>query len=359
MFKKSMSILSILLTITLIVSGCGGKSGNGNDQAGEKRELVVVNWKDYGSDNPELMKSFEEKCNCKIVHEYMASEEELLTRLRTGGVGKIDVVLPNSSILPVAIEEGLLEKIDVDKIENYQYVNPKFKNLPENSKDGDVYAIPWVWGSTSIAYNPELVTEEIDSIQVFWDEKYKGQIAIRDDFNDAVMIAAIALNDDPNNPSDLNKIKEKLLEQKPLNRTYWKTGDEFSKLFANKQIAIGLAWSGQSASMKKEGVPLKYVIPKEGAIGWVDNWAIVKDAPHKDLALEFINYMIGKEFQTNWVNSGGPAPVNTQVVDALDPDFVQEMGLDEESISKLFFISYHPEEVKKAWNELWHEVKAN
>ncbi|WP_019120967.1 ABC transporter substrate-binding protein [Brevibacillus massiliensis] len=357
-------LLSVLLASFLVVSGCGsngqgtpdtsgGQGGNGGEQT-----LVVVNWKDYGSDDPEMIKAFEESCSCKVVHEYMASEEELLTRLKTGGVGKLDVILPNASILPVAIQEGLLEPIDVDKLENYQYINKTFKNIPENEKDGQVYAVPWVWGSTSIAYNSNVIKDEIDSINVLWDEKYKGQIAFRDDFNDAVMIAAIAANQDPNNPSDMEAVKQKLLEQKPLNRTYWKTGDEFSKLFANNQISIGVAWSGNTAAMKQAGQPIKYVIPKEGAIGWVDNWAIVKDSPHKDLAMKFIDFMIGKDFQTKWVNKGGPAPVNTQVVDNLDPAFVQEMGLDEEAISKLFFISYHTEDEKKAWNELWHEVKA-
>jgi spermidine/putrescine transport system substrate-binding protein len=356
--KKHRGIISLLLTAFLAVSGCSSAGQKDQGEQEGKQTLVVVNWKDYGSDDPELLKGFEESCNCKVVHEYMASEEELLTRVKTGGVGKLDVILPNASILPVAIQEGLLEEIDVTKLENYQYINDTFKNIPENSKDGKVYAIPWVWGSTSIAYNTDLIKEEIDSVNVLWDEKYKGQIAFRDDFNDAVMLAAIATNQDPAKPADLAAIKQKLIEQKPLNRTYWKTGDEFSKLFANKQIAVGVMWSGQAAKMKKEGQPIKYVIPKEGAIGWVDNWAIVKNSPNKELAMKFIDYMIGKKFQTDWVNKGGPAPVNTQVVDKLDPAFVQELGLDQETISKLFFISYHTEEEKKAWNELWHEVKA-
>lgn len=359
-WKMKVTMVSLVVTLMLLaLGGCGLKgSSSGTDAGSEKTTLVVVNWKDYGSDNPEMIKAFEEANNCQVIHEYMASEEELLTKLRTGGVGKLDVILPNSSILPVAIGEGLLEEINPADLENYQSVMDKFKNLPENSKDGKLYAVPWVWGSTSIAYNTDLIKENIDSINVLWDKKYQGMIAFRDDFNDAVMAAAIALGQDPNNPSDLEAIKAKLLEQKPLNRTYWKTGDEWSKLFANQQIAVGMMWSGQAAAMKLEGQPLKYVIPKEGAIGWVDYWAIVKDAPHKDLAIKFIDYMISKEFQETWVNNGGPAPVNREAVNNLDKDFVAEMGLGEDALAKLYFISYHDEAVKKAWNEMWQEVKA-
>lgn len=360
--KKRIAGLLVIASM-LTVSACGSKSNNegasSSPAKGETKTLNVVNWKSYGSDDPEVVKEFEEKYNVKVVHQYMASEEELLTRLRTSKEGDLDVVLPNASILPVAIGDGLLEPIDTAKLANYASIYEPFKNIPENAKDGQVYAVPWVWGSTAIAYNPETVKTPIDSIQVFWDEQYKGKIAFRDDFNDAIMTAALALGQDPNHPSDLDAIKKKLIEQKPLNRTYWKTGDEFSKLYTGKMADIGLMWSGQTASMKKEGQNIKYVIPKEGAIGWIDNWAIVKGSKNVELAHQFIDFMIDRKFQESWVNKGGPAPVNKEVGKNLDPAFVEEMGLDEKTIGKLKFIAYHTDEEKRNWNELWLEVKSH
>ncbi len=351
MSKKMIGLLliAVLCTATLYAGGTPEESEN---------VLTVVNWKDYGSDSQEVLDHFAAEYDCKIVHVYMASEEELLTKLRTGGIGEFDVVLPNASILPMAIEEDLIQPIDTDRLESFDSLFDKFKNLDENIKDGTLYAVPWVWGSTSIAYNTEMITEPINSIDVLWDSQYTGKISFRDDYNDAVMAAAIALGQDPNHPSNMNAIKEKLIEQKPLNRTYWKTGDEFSKLFANKQIAVGMMWSGQAAAMKLNGEPIEYVIPKEGAIGWVDNWAVVKDAPNEDMAYKFIDYMIGYEFQKAWVTSGGPAPVNKAVADDLDPQFVKDNNLGEDAINKLYFMAYRDGETKKNWNELWQEVKA-
>jgi spermidine/putrescine transport system substrate-binding protein len=347
-----------LIGLLLIAALCSASLFAGGAQEESENVLTVVSWKDYGSDSQEVIDYFEQTYDCKIVHVYMASEEELLTKLRTGGVGEFDVVLPNASILPMAINEGLIQPIDTSRIESYDNLFDKFKRVDENMKDGRLYAVPWVWGSTSIAYNTEMISGEIDTIDVLWDEQYAGNIAFRDDYNDAVMAAAIALGQDPNNPSDLEAIKEKLIEQKPLNRTYWKTGDEFSKLFANKQIAVGMMWSGQAAAMKLNGEPIEYIIPKEGAIGWVDNWAIVKDAPNEDMAYAFIDYMIGYEFQKAWVTSGGPAPVNREVADDLDPQFVKDNNLGEKAINKLHFMAYRDRETKKNWNELWQEVKA-
>jgi len=355
--NKFVIVTLLIFSMLIFAVGCGTTADDGTED-GEKPNLIIVNWKDYGSDDPKVIEEFEERYDCKIVHEYMASEEELLTKLRTGGVGKFDIVLPNPSVLPVAVNEGLLEELDVDELENYQFIFDKFKELPEGLKDGKIYAIPWVWGSTSIAYNTEMITEEIDTVHVLWDEKYAGEVAFRDDFNDAVMTAAIALGQDPNNPSDLEAIKEKLKEQKPLNRTYWKTGDEWSKLFANDQIAVGLMWSGQAATMRQEGSPIKFIVPKEGGIGWVDYWGIVKDAPNKELAIKFLDYMISKEFQEYWVKIGGPAPVNSLALEDLDEEFIQENAISEDLLDRLFFISYHGEDVKREWNELWQEVKA-
>lgn len=350
--KKWLMIFFVMVLSSVTVLGCSSSSDDG------QQELVVVNWKDYGSDDAELIKEFEEEHNVKIVHQYMASEEELLTKLRTQKGGKIDLVLPNASILPVAIEEGLVEPIDTEKLTNYEHIFERFKNLPENQKNNQIYAVPWVWGSTGIAYNTDMIKEKIDTVQVLWDPKYKGKIAFRDDYNDAVMTAAMALGQDPNNPSDLEAIKKKLIEQKSLNRTYWKTGDEFSKLFAGKQVAVALMWSGQSSMMKKNGEPIEYVIPKEGAIGWVDYWAIVKESKNADLALKFIDFLISKDFQAKWVDKGGPNPVNTQAEKELDAQTIEELGINDETIEKLHFISHRKDEEKRKWNTLWQEVKS-
>lgn len=351
--KKALFLLmAAVLAGAAMIAGCGKKTD-------EKAVLNVVNWKDYGSDDAQFMKEFEEKYNCKIVNEYMSSEEDLLTKLRTVKDGEIDVCLPNCSILTSAIDEGLLKEIDTSKLEHFSQLFDRFQSQKECLKDGRYYAVPFVWGSTGIAYNTDMIQEAPASMSALFDEKYSGQLTFRDDYNDAVMAAAIITGQDPNQPEDLDKIKEVLLQQKPLNRTYWKTGDEFSKLFASGQVAIGMMWSGQAASMKQEGQPIAYVVPEDGAIGWVDNWGIAKGCDNEDLAYKFIDWMISKEFQQSWAESGGPAPVNQAAADGLDPEYAKSAAMDEASLNRLYFMDYRTDDVKQKWNELWTEVKAN
>ena len=304
--KLVKKVLSCGLAAAMVLSmaACSSSNEGGSADSGEKTKLYVVNWKDYASDDEELMAAFEEEYNCEIVNTYMDSEEDLLTKLRTGAEGEIDVCLPNCTILPAAIEDGLLEQLDTSKIPNFEQLFDRFKEQKECfGEDGNMYAVPFVWGSTAIAYNTKEVPEAPTSMDVLFSEEYSGRIAFRDDYNDAIMAAAIVLGQDPNNPSDLDAIKELLIKQKDLNRTYWQTGDEFSKLFANDQVSVGLMWSGQSATMKQEGEPIGFVVPEDGGIGWVDNWAIAESSQNKELAYSFINYMIGEDVQYEWAST--------------------------------------------------------
>ena len=352
MNKKS--ILPFLLAAILVFSlaGCGGGGG------GDVPTLVIVNWEAYGSDDPEFIAAFEEEYGCKIINQYMQSEEDLLTRLRTSRPGEIDLCLPNCTILTAAIEDGLLAEIDVSKLENFDSLFDRFKTQKEVMMGGKYYAVPWVWGSTAVAYNTDLIAEPPKSLQVLFDETYSGQISFRDDYNDAVMAAAIVTGQDPNNPTDLDVIKEALLAQKKLNRTYWETGDEFTKLFITGQLSVAMMWSGQAAWMKIEGEPIAFTVPEDGAIGWVDNWGIVAGTENEDLAYAFIDWMISTDFQYDWAANGGPAPVNQTAAEAIDPEYAASAGMDEASLNRLFFMEYRTDDVKREWNELWTEVKA-
>ena len=168
-----------------------------------------------------------------------------------------------------------------------------------------MYAVPFVWGSTAIAYNTELMAEAPTSMSILFDEAYAGKVTMRDDYNDAIMAAAMVLGQDPNNPSDLDAVKELLIKQKELNKTYWQTGDEFSKLFVSGQIAAGMMWSGQASTMKQEGEPIGFVVPEDGGIGWVGNWGIPASSQNKDLAYKFIDWMISKDFQYEIIRHKG------------------------------------------------------
>lgn len=321
--------------------------------------LHIINWQGYGSDEPWALEMFKETYGVEIIHDYYNSNEELLTKLRTSP-GTYDAVLIGNTWGTTAIEEGLLQPIDVDGLSNYKDLSSQLVELPDMRTDGEIYGVPWDWGATAIAYNTEKITEDIDSMDVFWDPQYKGQIAWQDYYIDNVMFAALALGQDPNNPSDLEAVKTKLTELMPQLRTFWASEDEFNKLVASEEILLGTYWSGSSARALKMGLPLKFVVPKEGGIGWVDSWAIPVDAPHLETAMKWIDFMISPDFYLEWDSKvGAPVPSNEKTVAGLPDDSLNKSYLGQPDVlARLVFYAPLSEDTKEEWIELWEEVKA-
>ena len=121
-------------------------------------EIKVLNWQGYGTDEKWALEMFEKKTGIKVVHDYFNSEQEMLTKLRTSP-GTYDVVLMNNIYVMEAANEGLIQAIDTSKISNFADLAPALRDSDRFVKDGKHYAIAWVWGLTSFAYNTEKITD--------------------------------------------------------------------------------------------------------------------------------------------------------------------------------------------------------
>jgi spermidine/putrescine transport system substrate-binding protein len=323
-------------------------------------EIRVLNWQGYGTDEKWALDIFTERTGVKVTHDYFTSEQEMLTKLRTSP-GTYDVVLINSSFVQQAINEGLIQPIDVSKITNFNDLTPKLRDAGAFRKAGQTYAIAWVWGVTSFVYNSDVVKDRPDSIAALWDPKYAGRVAWRDDAVEAVQLGAIATGQPMNNPTDLGKIKEKLKELKPQIKTFWSSEDEWNKAFAAKDYDVSVYWSGSAARSKKAfKLPVEFVVPKEGAIGWFDGLAIPTNAPNLEAAYAFIDFMVSPEFYVRWDTTvGAPASANLKAMESLPGDaFNRTILADPEVQKRLQFMAALSDEKRKEYTDLWEEVKA-
>jgi spermidine/putrescine transport system substrate-binding protein len=177
-----------------------------------------------------------------------------------------------------------------------------------------------------------------------------------------VIFAALAAGIEPaNQPDDLDAIRTKLEELVPNVRALWQSEDEFNRLFSSGEITLGVYWSGSSARAQNQfNLPLEFVIPEEGAIGWIDAWAIPADAPNVEMALAWINYMNTPEFYVEWDNvAGAPVPANPAVLEAMPEDsFTRTVFGDPTVAERLAFITDTPADTREAWVELWQEIKS-
>jgi spermidine/putrescine transport system substrate-binding protein len=322
-------------------------------------ELRVLNWQGYGTDEAWAVEQFSKDHGAKVTHDYFNSEQEMLTKLRTSP-GTYDVVLINSTFTGQAQSEKLIQPIDTSKISNFKDLNPTFRDHPYLNPGGKTYGLSWVWGVTSFAYNTQKIPTAPDSIQVLWDPAHKGRVGWRDDAVEAVQLAGIATGQDMNNPADMKKIRAKLEALKPQIATFWSSEDEWNKYMQANVFDVAVYWSGSAARSKKAfKLPVEFVVPKEGAIGWFDGLSVAAGAPNPDLAHAFINYMVDPKFYVTWDNNvGAPASANMKANAELPPDALNRKVLGDPAVAKrLQFQAPIPDDRKQEWLDLWQEVK--
>jgi len=285
----------------------------------------------------------------------------MLTKLRTSP-GIYDVVLINSSFTGTAAEEGLIQPIDPASIGNFANLSEKMRASPFLNIDGKMYGVAWVWGVTSFAYNTGKVSPAPSSIEALWDPAHAGHVGWRDDAVEAVQLAAIATGQDMNEPADMDKIRDKLMALKPQIKTFWSSEDEWNKYAAAGDFDIAVYWSGSAERSKKTfSLPVEFVIPKEGAIGWLDGLSIATDAPNAEAAAKFIDFMVSPEFYVKWGSAvGAPASANEKANAQLPEDAFNKQVLgDPAVVARLQFMAPIPEERRQQYLELWQEVKTS
>lgn len=253
------------------------------------RELNLYLWSAYIK--PETIKKFEERTGARVNLDVYDSAEALLSKMLAGNPG-YDVIAPSTYILAPLIQAGALAELDRDRLPRFENTAPEFRNQPWDPQNR--YSIPYLWGVTGIASDSRQVGE-IDSWNALRDPRWAGKILMLDDAREAVAFGAFLLGEDPNtiDPATLKRIGRILMDQKPLVRAY--DSASFDDAVLSGEAVLAQSWSGQIARIMREAPWVRFTIPREGAMFFLDSLAIPTNAPHKDLAHEFLDFVMEPE----------------------------------------------------------------
>ena len=322
--------------------------------------MIVYNWGEYI--DPETIQMFEEETGIEVVYDEFETNEIMYPKVESGAA-EYDVVCPSDYMIDKMIQNGLLQELNYDNIPNAKAnIGAQYYEQAEDFDPGNKYAVPYCWGTVGILYNKTMVDEPITSWGQLWDEKYKDNILMQDSVRDAFMVAE-KLNGFSMNtvdPSELETAKNALIEQKPLVQAY--VIDQVRDKMIGGEAAIGVIYSGEAIYTQRENPDLEYVIPEEGTNVWIDCWCILKDAPNKENAEKFIDFMC----------RGDIAEKNFEYITYSTPnDAARELIEDEEiknspiafpdlsQYNNLETFVYLGEDGDALYNELWKEVKSN
>ncbi|UDL96022.1 extracellular solute-binding protein [Lichenihabitans sp. PAMC28606] len=340
-----------------LASAATGLMSRAAQAADSVKTITVLNWQGYGTDEAFGLKAFAAATGIEVKHDYYNAEPEMLTKLRTNP-GAYDVVLVNSARDAQAQADGLIDAVDLSKVPNAAGLADAFKTNPNITIDGKTYGVPWVWGMNALAVRKDKAAG-IDSYKVFQDPAFAGRGALFDDAVTEIAVAALMTGQNINNPSDMKLIGETLKSFKKNIKLIWSSEDEWNKAFAGGAFDVSIFWSGAiTRAVHLHNQPVEFVIPKEGAVGWLDNLCVPATSTKKEAGLAFINYMIDPKFYVQWATSGAPASANSAAMDMLPADDLNKQIHKPEYLPKLQFMGALPEDRRQAFNDLWEEVKA-
>lgn len=358
MKKKTLTkIFCCLLTGALsagLLAGCGSSS------AGSNGEVIVYNWGEYI--DPETITMFEEETGIKVIYDEFETNEIMYPKVETGA-SAYDVICPSDYMINKMIENDLLAELNFDNMPNAkenigaQYWEQSRGFDPENK-----YSVPYCWGTVGILYNKTMVDEPVDSWSILWDEKYADSILMQDSVRDAFMVA-LKLNGNSMNTLDETELaaaRDLLIEQKPLVQAY--VIDQVRDKMIGGEAALGVIYSGEAIYTQRENPDLEYVVPKEGTNVWIDSWVVPKNAPNKENAEKFIDFMCRgdialKNFE--YITYSTPNEAARELIEDEALKNSQIAFPDLSQYSNLETFTYLGEEGDALYNEMWKEVKSN
>lgn len=253
-------------------------------------ELAVYAWS--GELPDAVIKDFEKETGITVRFDTFDSNEVMIAKLSAGNAG-YDIVNPSQYAVQILAQKGLIIELDHARIPNLAGLSETFKKLSYDA--GNKVSVPYVWGTTGIAYNTDCVTTPVTSWKALWDPAYKGRIYMLDNMLSAY-IGGLQVNGfraTSTTPAEIAKATQSLIEQKPLLGGYNST--TFPDLVSSGEACIVEAWSGNVLQVMKDNPKVKYVLPSEGGTLWVDGYAIAKEAPNPAAAYKFLDYLLRPE----------------------------------------------------------------
>lgn len=298
--KRWLPLLVLLLITAILPTGWQQLQAQ---QAGITT-LNVYNWDTYIDES--VLDEFEQQYQVNINYSTYGSNEELHNKLKAGNT-RYDVIFPTDYMVQVMAREGLLATIDLQNMPNLNHIDSKF--LDPEYDPANRYSLPYQWGTLGIGYNLEVTGQEIDSWSAMFKPQYAGKIAWVDDTRYTIGVVLMFLGKDPNtqNVNEINQARDFLIEQKGTIAAF--ASDTGQDLLNQGEVDLAFEWNGDIQQVMKENPDLRYAIPKEGSIIWIDNMAIPRTAPHHKLAEQFINFMLEPRIAarvSNFTQYGSP-----------------------------------------------------
>ncbi len=260
----------------------------------EPSKLSFLNWQDYIGDS--TLRDFKEITGIDVTYQTYASNDRLEWLLNQGASvrrggrrgSSYDLAVPSDNVIPKFYRAGLIQDMDLSKITGLENLRDDVRGLPFDSENK--FTIPWATGTTGIAYDGSVFPTPPDW-SVFLDTTHAGKMSILDDSRDALAMALLSLDKDPNSTSeaDISAAAERLIA---MNKNARFDSETYLRELAAGNLVAAQAFSSDFVIAKEQNPKLEFVLPTQGATRWIDCLVIPERAPRPGRAHEFISFFL-------------------------------------------------------------------
>jgi spermidine/putrescine transport system substrate-binding protein len=351
-----------------------GDEGNTLTTNKEQGELNFANWPAYidkaKGESPTLQQ-FEEETGISVNYQEVVNDNlsffgTIREPLANGQPVEWDLIVVTDWLIGKMANLGYLEELDHSLLGNFE------ANAAEIYKDpsydpGNAHSVPWQSGITGIAYNTDLTQGDVTSVMDLFDPRYKGKVGMMKEMRDtmSLVLLGIGINPEEATLSDAEKAQQQLMEQQDngIVRNYY--GNDYIAPLANGDLALTMAWSGDVLGKTLANPSIKFAVPEEGGILWVDNMAIPEGAANPIDAHRMMDFVYQPDIaaqMTAWINYISPVPAAQDILKDAKDSYTKQVANSPlvfptpEMEQRLHHYTNLDTEEEEQWNSLFDAV---
>jgi spermidine/putrescine transport system substrate-binding protein len=326
-------------------------------------ELRIFTWSEY-MDEEKMPADFEKQFGIKVRLDIYENNEEMVAKLQAGGVGQYDIIVPSDYIMPVLINQKLIQPLDHAKIPNLGNLKPLFRETTYDP--GNKYSVAYQWGTVGLMYRRDKVKDAAaQSWSVLFDPAQQpGSFWLIDSVREMMGIALVYQGHDFNstNPMELKAAADLLVATKKTDKCMgFKPGVGGKNDVVAGTAVAAIVYNGDAIQSVTENPDvLAFVIPKEGSEIWFDSMCIPAKAPNVDAAHKWINWILEPEVGAELSNYNQYATPNAAAEPFVTPEDLKNPGIypTPDIMEKLYFTKDLGKE-NRIMDEAWTRAKSH
>ncbi|MBQ3669338.1 MAG: spermidine/putrescine ABC transporter substrate-binding protein [Clostridia bacterium] len=346
--KKLSCMLALVLALATLTGGMAFAT-----------TLTVYNSYDYIDED--VLEQFTKETGIEVEYVMFTRQEEMYTQITTGG-GKYDIIFPSDYILERLIKEERLQEIDYEQCPNAKE-NILDSMWNSDYDPGNVYSVPYMWGTMGILYNTEMVEDEITSWDSLFDSTYQRDVFMLDSMRDMMGLMLVYLGYDINSTdeAELAEVRDLLIKQKDDNIVQGYLVDEVKDKMVGGEAAMAVMWSGDAMyamDLDEDGV-LAYSVPEEGSNVWIDAMCVLSNSENYEAAMQFIDFMCRPDIaKRNYDYIHYASPIK-QVVETLPEEEAENVAVNpgDEVLERCYFFHDLMDDMD-IYNTYWMQIRS-